>query len=209
VPQVPAAVPPALSSEVLQISCGAPPAASTRFNLPVAQKPMLRLSGDQNGKKAPSVPGSARASRVSSERTQSIDWLPPLPEAKNASFLPSGESASQGWLNVPPSGGWIWNRVTSGRGGASRSAARRPWPERWPAPRRRPSTGASAGGRGTSQSREARAPHARPTECAPRRSPRGEAWDPCAGSVPSDGGDTEACRRAAGSNRVRGSPRRR
>ena len=41
-------------------SFGAPPAASTRFKRPPATKPMVRLSGDQKGSEASSVPPSRR-----------------------------------------------------------------------------------------------------------------------------------------------------
>ena len=45
-----------------QIVCGGPPAMSTFFSLPPAKNARNRLSGDQNGRSTPSVPGSGRAS---------------------------------------------------------------------------------------------------------------------------------------------------
>ena len=56
------------------IACGVPPRASTRFIWPSAKNPIERLSGDQNGQRARSVPGSGRASAESSVRTQSVGW---------------------------------------------------------------------------------------------------------------------------------------
>src|SRR5262245_9751115 len=55
---------------------GAPPDASTRFRLPPAKNPSWRLSGDQNGKPAPSVPGRRRAVSALNGRTHSmfLDW---------------------------------------------------------------------------------------------------------------------------------------
>ena len=41
-----------------QTRCAAPPRASMVFNAPSAKNPRKRLSADQNGKAAPSVPGS-------------------------------------------------------------------------------------------------------------------------------------------------------
>ena len=45
-------------SRTLQTSCGAPPEAATFFNFPALRYPMERLSGDQNGWVALSVPAS-------------------------------------------------------------------------------------------------------------------------------------------------------
>src|SRR5688572_16171772 len=39
-------------------SCGGPPVAGTTFSLPSAKNPIDRLSGDQNGVRAPAVPGN-------------------------------------------------------------------------------------------------------------------------------------------------------
>ncbi len=49
----------------------APSLTSVLLSLPPAKKPTERLSGDQKGSAAPSVPGSTRAVRESSRRTHS------------------------------------------------------------------------------------------------------------------------------------------
>src|SRR5688572_6161866 len=51
---------PPLNVDTGAMSFGAPPDASTRFNRPPATNAMLRLSGDQNGCAASSVPPSLR-----------------------------------------------------------------------------------------------------------------------------------------------------
>src|SRR6185436_8737453 len=52
-------------------TCGWAPPRSIRFNLKSAKKPSDRLSGDQNGQLAPSVPGNAWADIESNSRTHS------------------------------------------------------------------------------------------------------------------------------------------
>src|SRR6188474_439970 len=80
---------------------------------------MLRLSGDQNGYAAPSVPASGCAVRESIARTQR-SRLPVTSCAVKATVRPSGEitgTAGPGRLpavNVVLSGGRIWNLVTTG-----------------------------------------------------------------------------------------------
>src|SRR5215204_4871895 len=69
----------------------------------------MRLSGDQNGKAAPSVPASWRASTEDVDRTQSED-APLGPVVTNAICCPSGERAND-WLNEFFSGGGIANRI--------------------------------------------------------------------------------------------------
>src|SRR5678816_2220057 len=49
-----------------------PPAAATFFIFPFAKKPSERLSGDQNGKAAPSVPASMCDSVDAIGRSQSL-----------------------------------------------------------------------------------------------------------------------------------------
>ena len=51
--------------------CTAPPLASMILSLPSAKNPKLRLSGDQKGKLASSVPASGWAAVESKGRTQS------------------------------------------------------------------------------------------------------------------------------------------
>src|SRR6185436_15148544 len=82
---------------------------------------MERLSGDQNKMAAtPSVPGSACASSVSSDRTH-IWFMPAL--AAKASFRPSGD-IDGGALGpkVAFSGGRTWKRTSSGAGGVRHGA---------------------------------------------------------------------------------------
>ncbi len=85
------------------------------FSLPSAKNPRERLSGDQKGKIAPSVPGSACASSEFMGRTQSA-VLPSAPVAANAMDAPSGESTggpaeSPVRLNVVFSGGSMTVRM--------------------------------------------------------------------------------------------------
>ncbi|MDQ3347406.1 MAG: hypothetical protein M3545_05510 [Acidobacteriota bacterium] len=68
------------------------PSMSMRFSLLSAKKPMDRLSGDQNGDAARSVPGSGRADEESSDRSHNCAWPPDL--AAKTIFSPSGEIAS-------------------------------------------------------------------------------------------------------------------
>src|SRR5262245_16361255 len=68
-----------------------PPPLSMRFNFLSAKKPIERPSGDQNGEKASSVPGSGCAESSVRERIQSCDDLPPIGLPRNTTRLPSGE----------------------------------------------------------------------------------------------------------------------
>src|SRR2546427_368688 len=82
--------------------CAGPPEASILLRLPAAKNPMKRLSGDQNGKDAPSVPASGWGVLESSFRTQS--WvLPEESAAVKPRRRPSGETAMA--PNVVFSGG--------------------------------------------------------------------------------------------------------
>ena len=72
-----------------------PPRMSTFLRVPPAMKATNRLSGDQNGASAPSVPGTGCAVGWSSRRIQSI--LPSLASAAaKAKYRPSGDSARGG-----------------------------------------------------------------------------------------------------------------
>jgi len=53
---------------------GSPPTIATRLSSLPERKPTSRLSGDQNGIVAPSVPGSGRASNAPRERMYSSVW---------------------------------------------------------------------------------------------------------------------------------------
>src|SRR4029434_7060185 len=63
-----------------------PPEASTVFRvLAFVKKPSVRLSGDQNGNAAPSVPASGRASSASKARTHNTVAVPcRAPNARRA-----------------------------------------------------------------------------------------------------------------------------
>src|SRR6185436_17705629 len=76
-----------------QMVSGGPPWTSIFFNFESTKKASLRLSGDQNGETAPSVPGSALASSESSERIHNTRFLS-SPTAAKTMRLPSGEIAT-------------------------------------------------------------------------------------------------------------------
>ena len=69
--------------DVSHSTMGGPPAIAIFLSFPPAQNPRKRLSGDQKGDKAPSVPVSGSAARASIERIQSSD-LPSAFLAMNA-----------------------------------------------------------------------------------------------------------------------------
>ena len=73
-----------------QIVCTDELRRSTDFSRPSAKNPTCRLSGDQKGSFAPSVPVSCCALDVESARTQRAVF-PSGPSATNASLPPSGE----------------------------------------------------------------------------------------------------------------------
>src|SRR5262245_36700388 len=87
---------------------GSPPETSIFFSLPGTKKPMKRLSGDQKGKLAPSVPASGFPSAALRGRTQSCT-LPPVAAVK-ASHLPSGDTAMSSKLDF--SGGRMENFIS-------------------------------------------------------------------------------------------------
>ena len=70
------------------IDCGAPPAMLMVLSAPRAKKASERLSGDQKGSRAPSVPGNSCGEVESSERTQSCGK--PFDNAVYAILRPSG-----------------------------------------------------------------------------------------------------------------------
>ena len=70
---VPSGVHAATPTQELSVSvCRFAPFNSTVFNFPPAKKPRERLSGDQNGDAAPSVPGMAEASLALRERVHNL-----------------------------------------------------------------------------------------------------------------------------------------
>src|ERR1700730_6103459 len=97
----------------------APPLASTVFNLPAPKKPMYRLSGDQKGKVASSVPASGCAEGELRERTHNCAPCSEL-EATKASLLPSGERAKLNGSKERFSGAGMVVRSTRSGVGARR-----------------------------------------------------------------------------------------
>src|SRR5262245_28821332 len=67
---------------------------SIRLTARSAKNPIDRLSGDQKGAVAPSVPGNGRADDESMDRTHNCAWVAPF--ATNTIFNPSGDIASDG-----------------------------------------------------------------------------------------------------------------
>src|SRR5512134_380159 len=94
---------------------GTPPEASTLRRLVGVKNPIDRLSGDQKGWLASSVPGNDTAERLSSRRTQR-SGLPSGGEATKAIEAPSGERAncdaacSPGGVKIDFSGGRMEKR---------------------------------------------------------------------------------------------------
>src|SRR5713101_9125080 len=82
-------LPPASHGAAAKAIAG-PPDASIVFSLLSAKNPSARLSGDQNGSVAPSVPGSGRVASESRERIQS-SVFPVSSAAQKARACPSGE----------------------------------------------------------------------------------------------------------------------
>ena len=72
-----------------QIVCGAPPSTPTRFIFPAAKKPSERLSGDQKGFEAPSLPATGRHSAEPRARKNSRGPLFVVTAMANVD--PSGE----------------------------------------------------------------------------------------------------------------------
>src|SRR5579862_3984007 len=113
-------VPPPSAGEAVMVSAG-PPVAGTFLSEP-ASKAMKRLSGDQKGAQASSVPGSGCAVGESKSRSQS--WERPLAStATNATLLPSGDTLKK--LGPLPSGGKVpftggvtekWTALTAAEG---------------------------------------------------------------------------------------------
>lgn len=96
------------------------------FSLPGTKKPTDRLSGDQNGNVAPSVPSSGWAVSAESGRTHS-SLLPESSPALKTSRVPSGERTAPPVAplktNCVFSGGRMKERTVRGRTDAARSQA--------------------------------------------------------------------------------------
>ncbi len=105
---------------------GGPPATSIRFSCPLEKNPIDRLSGDQKGRAAPSVPASGRA--LSTLRGRSQICGVPSGAATNRKVRPSGESVnSPRKLSAP--GVAISMRISVASAGARRkysAEARKP-----------------------------------------------------------------------------------
>src|SRR5262245_37312162 len=108
------------SAPTSQIFTTARSRKSMRINLRSWKKARLRLSGDQNGAKAPSVFGRTCDLRSPTGRTQRrfgpVD--PDAGAAVNANWDPSGDNASNirpgAMLNSVPSGGGTSKRYCEG-----------------------------------------------------------------------------------------------
>src|SRR5262245_57898453 len=96
------------------IGNGEPAARSMRFSCTSAKNGRVRPSGDQNGERPFSVPGTGRASKPVIERIQMRGTLFD-PAAPKASCEPSGDSSRNdegtSRLKLPPSGGGTANRI--------------------------------------------------------------------------------------------------
>src|SRR4051812_22487731 len=93
---------------------------------------MCRLSGDQNGKAAPSVPATGRDSTLSSVRTHST--VDVKYGATNASVRPSGDNARLAPCPGLLMGGVGTSKRISGRGSLVRRDRERVMPAASPAP---------------------------------------------------------------------------
>src|SRR5580704_16017184 len=112
--------------DVLQVAClsapdgtsqsswGSPPVIGVFLSLPPAKNPICRVSGDQNGSIAPSVPAKRSNLSESSRRSHKY-WFGPAP-AVTAKILPSGEMAGD-----ESAGGEFSNGSSTGIGIASRT----------------------------------------------------------------------------------------
>src|SRR5262249_2160069 len=103
-----------------------PPAAGIFLSFPSAKNPTHWLSGDQNGKSAPSVPGIAWAASACRDLSQSVAFAPGA-VATNTIDRPFGDRANWGTATVAMlgpvndvfSGGFKLKRTTSAAGGAA------------------------------------------------------------------------------------------
>ncbi len=94
-----------------------PPSMSIRLRFPSAKNPMERLSGDQNGSCALSVPASGCAETESTARTH--NWDRPSDTASKTIFCPSGEIARE---RADEGGGVVISRRASAAGAVGRKA---------------------------------------------------------------------------------------
>src|SRR5215467_3003834 len=101
---------PPLPDIALAKGSSAPPSISIRTSLPSAKKPMERLSHDQKGNLAFSVPTNGRDETESKERSHKSDRPSDVPT--KTIFLPSGEMARESGRRV--GGVAISNRISAG-----------------------------------------------------------------------------------------------
>ncbi len=94
---------PPMKSVTGQRSTGTPPVDSTFFSVPLATKPIQRLSGDQNVCAASSVPGNRCGATPPRGRTYSTHGSVPEARAENDNERPSGDTANASGRNHPPS----------------------------------------------------------------------------------------------------------
>src|SRR6266511_6033843 len=105
-----------------QTNATGPPESGVVFSCSSAKKPIERLSGDQNGANAPSVPGMNRDSSLSRGRTEIRD-TPSSPAATTARCCPSGETTAhpsppeEPVTNLSPSGSDNVLRIVRAGGG--------------------------------------------------------------------------------------------
>src|SRR5262245_51659264 len=111
--------PPRISLAAAQTTIGGPPDASIFLSSPPAKNARERLSGDQNGEDASSVPRSTRGAKVPSDRIQR-NARPWAFLATNATSRPFGDTAigtggltvsEPGSASAHPSGSVMTNRV--------------------------------------------------------------------------------------------------
>src|SRR5215467_6133545 len=107
------------------IASTGPPATGIFFSFPSAKNPIQRLSGDQNGPSAPSVPGIARAKSAVKGLSHSVGLASAVAATKTID-RPSGDKANWGTATVAMrgpvkealSGGFKLKRTTSAARGA-------------------------------------------------------------------------------------------
>jgi hypothetical protein len=97
-----------------------PPDMSTFFTIPSAKNATCRPSGDQKGRKAPSLPVRGVSSRESRDRT--YNRLTSSKSSWSRIVRPSGETDKSGLSDLAFSGMRIWNRIGAGSSALLRCA---------------------------------------------------------------------------------------
>ena len=138
-----------------QIFCGGPPVTSTFFSLPSAKNARNRLSGDQNGRVAPSVPASGLRRRARSSGRTQIAACPSRRSrrtracARRARCAARRSSTSSAGGTISKRTTWRRRRRAAHEPDASAAPRRRPRPPRAPTRAARGSCAARATGAGT------------------------------------------------------------